>query len=73
MTFTIAGTRQLTTVREINRACERNIFSGAQGVYCITPQGEYGLRVRRARTVRGVLQVRLVGGGWIVPSSVYQF
>lgn len=64
-------TRQLTTVREINRACTENVNARAQGVYCDTAQ-DYRLRVCNARTRAGVLQVRIVGAGWIVPSTVYQ-
>ncbi len=72
MTLIMGHHRQLTTAREINKACFENINSRAQGVYCTTAQGGYGLRVCRARTVKSVLQVRIVGEGWIVPASVYQ-
>lgn len=63
--------RSLTTVREINHACTENINARAQGVYCDS-RADYRLRVCRARTVKGVLQVRIVGGDWIIPTSVYQ-
>lgn len=63
--------RTLTTVREINRACTENVNARAQGVYCDAGQ-DYRLRVCNARTRAGVLQVRIVGGGWIVPTAVYQ-
>ena len=65
-------TRELTTVREINHACTENINARAQGVYCDTAQGDYRLRVCNARSRAGVLQVHIVGAGWIVPTKVYQ-
>jgi hypothetical protein len=65
--------RQLDTVREINAATWANIGGKNNGVYCQVP-GEVGFlyRVQRARTVQGVLQVRLVDTGmWVVPVAVY--
>lgn len=77
MSLTIANTRELTSVRAINKACTENTMARAQGVYATQDQGAgnmaYGLRVRRARSVHGVLQVRIVGEGWIIPTTVYQF
>lgn len=65
--------RTLTTVRAINHAVWENINARAQGVYCTKAHGEDGLRVWRARSVKGVVQVRLVGGDrWVVPERVYQ-
>ncbi len=63
--------RSLETVREINRAVWENINARAHGVYCTTTDGER-CRVCRARSVHGVLQVRLVGGGWVTPLAVFQ-
>ena len=63
-------TSTLTTVREINAAVWENVDCRNNGVYCQMSDSSV-LRVTRARTVQGVLQVRTFYG-WVAPQVVYK-
>ncbi|GCE20362.1 hypothetical protein [Dictyobacter kobayashii] len=72
----VAPRTPLKTVRDINKAIDRNVNGGNYGVYC-SLNGEKNCsyvhlvhRVFHARTVRGVLQVKCQSG-WLVPSHVW--
>ena len=67
----VAPKTTLTTVREINRAVERNVNSRNYGVYCTgATTGSTIFRIYRARTQQGRLQV-WTEHGWVMPSLVY--
>lgn len=65
----VAPQKDLTTVREVNKAVERNAQGGNYGVYC--QMSGKTRRVFQARTKDGVLEVR-TGAGWIAPERVWK-
>lgn len=63
---------ELTTVREINDACNKATMGRGGYVFC-DYQGEQQRRIIGARTRKGVLQVRvLFSGAWVTPSKVWK-
>lgn len=63
---------KLTSVRDINKTCDQAAQGKQKNVYCTLPEGTDGIRVIRARSVLGVLQVRVAPGKWVEPAEVYQ-
>jgi hypothetical protein len=64
-----APQKDLTTVREVNHAVERNAMGGNYGVYCQV-SGKTR-RVTKVRTNHGKFEVR-TGDGWIAPERVWK-
>lgn len=66
---------QLITVGDINKAVLEQLKGGKGRVLCKVPTLDYSepftYQVLRARTVKGMLQVRVING-WEVPLKVYR-
>lgn len=62
--------RELVTVREINKQCSANAYGGSSyGVYAQVVGFDHWLRVIGARETKGLLQVQTFHG-WKVPQKV---
>jgi hypothetical protein len=63
----------LTTVRKINEAIWKNINNRGGYIYAEVPGQPEPVRITRARSVQGVLQVKTLGDGrWVPPFRVWQ-
>lgn len=60
---------ELEGARDIRKALNRNLQGYNYGVYCHLLGDTF--RVYDARTRRGVLEVRIGVGEWVLPGSVY--